>query len=104
MNDTKENVELHRHYEIFTVIWYFNVLSIFTPSVIHLRSCFPDRSKMVRYKHRENGYQTMEKMHVNTVHREVEMKNLLGFEECFDKWITIWEHEYNDNEKIYRVI
>ena len=36
MNDTKGNVELHRHYEIFTVIWYFNVLSIFTPSLIHL--------------------------------------------------------------------
>ena len=65
-------------------------------------SCFPDRSKMVHYKHRENGYQTVEKMHVDTVHREVKIKNLLGFEEGFDKWITIWEHECNDNEKIYR--
>ena len=37
MNATKGNVKLHRHYEIFTVIWYFNVLSIFTPSLIHLR-------------------------------------------------------------------
>ena len=41
-------------------------------------------------------------MHVDTVHREVEIKNLLGFEDGFDKWITILEHEYNDNEKIYR--
>ena len=57
---------------------------------------------MVRYKHRENGYQTVEKVHVDTVHREVEIKNLSGYEEGFDKWITIWEHEYNDNEKIYR--
>ena len=44
----------------------------------------------------------MEKIHADTVHREVEIKNLLGFEEGFDKWITIWEHEYNDNEKIHR--
>ena len=56
---------------------------------------------MVRYKHRENGYQRVEKMHADTVHREVEIKNLLGFEEGFDKRVTIWEHEYNDNEKIY---
>ena len=37
VNDTKGNVELHGHYEIFTVIWYFYVLSMFTPSLIHLR-------------------------------------------------------------------
>ena len=36
MNATKGNVELRRHYEIFTLIWYFNFLSIFTPSLIHL--------------------------------------------------------------------
>ena len=42
INDTKINVELYRHYEIFTVIWYFNVLSIFTPSLIHLSDIFPN--------------------------------------------------------------
>ena len=29
--------------------------------------------------------------------REVEIKTTLCFEEGFDKWIVIWEHEYNDN-------
>ena len=38
VNATKGNVELHRHYGIFTVIWNFNILSIFTPSLIHLRT------------------------------------------------------------------
>ena len=27
---------------------------------------------------------------------------MLRFEEGSDKWITIWEHEYNDNEKSYK--
>ena len=65
-------------------------------------SCFPDRSKIVRYKYRENGYQTVDKMYTDTISREVEIKNVLGFEEGFNKWVTIWEHDYNDNEKVYR--
>ena len=64
--------------------------------------CFPDRSKIVHYKYRENGYQTVDKMCTDTISREVEIKNTLGFEEGLDKWITIWEHDYNDNEKMYR--
>ena len=51
-------------------------------------SCFPDRSKIVRYKYRENGYQTVDKMYTDTISTEVEIKNVLGFEEGFDKWIT----------------
>ena len=27
---------------------------------------------------------------------------MLKFEEGFDKWISVWEHDYNDNEKLYR--
>ena len=27
---------------------------------------------------------------------------MLKFEESFDKWISVWEYDYNDNEKLYR--
>ena len=37
-----------------------------------------------------------------TISREIEIKKLLGLEDGFDKWITIWEHEYNDNLQEYR--
>ena len=61
--------------------------------------CFPDRSKVIRYKYRGNGFRTVENAYRDTILREIDIKNLLRFEEGFDKWITIWEHEYNDNEK-----
>ena len=57
--------------------------------------------QVVCYKYRENGYQTVDKMYTDTISREVEIKNALGFEEGFDKWIMILEHNYNDNEKVY---
>ena len=41
--------------------------------------CFPDRSKIVRYKYRENGYQTVDKVYKDTIFRETEIKNVLGF-------------------------
>ena len=65
-------------------------------------TCFPDRSKVIRHKYRENGYHTIEKAYQDTISREIEIKNLLKFEEGFDSWISIWEHDYNDNEKLYR--
>ena len=33
--------------------------------------------------------------------REIEIKSKLKFEIGFDKWITIWEQEYNDKERFY---
>ena len=42
-------------------------------------SCFPDRSKIVRYKYRENGYQTVGKMNTDTISREVEIKKRVRF-------------------------
>ena len=32
--------------------------------------CFPDRSKVVRCKHRENGYLTVERAYFDTMDRE----------------------------------
>ena len=60
--------------------------------------CFPDRSKVVRCKYRENGYLTVEKAYVDTMDRECMIKHSLNFEEEKDKWIVLWEHEYNDME------
>ena len=65
-------------------------------------TCFPDRSKVIRHKYRENGYHIIEKAYRDTISCEIEIKNLLKFEEGFDKWISVWEHDYNDNEKLYR--
>ena len=60
--------------------------------------CFPDRSKVVHCKYRENGYLTVEKAYVDTMDRERMIKHSLNFEEEKDKWIVLWEHEYNDME------
>ena len=64
--------------------------------------CFPDRSEVIRHKYRENGSRTVENAYRDMILCEIEIKNLLRFEEGFDKWITIWEHEYKDNEKSYK--
>ena len=65
-------------------------------------SCFPDRSKVIRRKHHENRFHTVEMAYQYTVWREIEIKSKLKFEVRFDKWITIWEHEYNDKVCVYR--
>ena len=64
--------------------------------------CFPDRSKVVRQKHHENGFHIFEAAYQATVLMEVEIKTVLCFEEGFNKWIVIWEHEYNDNVSMYK--
>ena len=43
----------------------------------------------------ENAYR-------DTTSRELAIKDSLKFEDGFDKWITIWEHEYNDNVSMYQ--
>ena len=45
---------------------------------------------------------SLKKAYRDTIFCEIEIKNLLKFEEGFDKWISVWEHDYNDNEKLYR--
>ena len=42
-------------------------------------SYFPDRSKIVCYKYRENGYQTVDKMYTDTISREVEIQKRVRF-------------------------
>ena len=64
--------------------------------------CFPNQSKAVRRKHHENGFHTVKAAYQATVYKEVEIKTTLCFKEGFNKWIVIWEHEYNDNVSIYK--
>ena len=64
--------------------------------------CFPDRSKVVRCKHRENGYVMVEKAYVDTMDREQGIKCEMRFDNTNDKWIIIWEHGYNDMEDLIK--
>ena len=64
--------------------------------------CFPNQSKVVRRGHHENSFYMVEAKYQGTVLREVEIKTKLCFEEGFDKWTVIWEHEYNANLPTYK--
>ena len=64
--------------------------------------CFPDRSKVVRCKHRENGYLTVERAYFDPMDRERSIKHLMNFNESVDKWIVMWEHDFNEKESIMR--
>ena len=60
--------------------------------------CFPDRSKVVRCKHREDSYVTIGKVYIDTMDRERLIKCMMNFNKSVDKWIVMWEHDYNENE------
>ena len=64
--------------------------------------CFPDRSKVVRCKYRENGYMTVEKAYMNTIEREHLIRHTMDFDSSIDKWIVLWEHEYNEKFEIFK--
>ena len=64
--------------------------------------CFPDRSKVVRCKYRENGYTTIEKAYMNTIERERLIRHTMNFDSSVDKWIVLWEHEYNEKFEIFK--
>ena len=64
--------------------------------------CFPDRSKVGRCKHRENGYLTVERAYFDTMDRERSIKHLMNFNESVDKWIVMWEHDFNEKELMMR--
>ena len=64
--------------------------------------CFPDRSKVVRCKRRENGYLTVEKAYIDTMDTEKIIKHLINFDENVDRWIVMREHDYNNKESIMK--
>ena len=60
--------------------------------------CFPERSKVVRCKHREDSYVTIEKAYIDTMDKERLIKSMMNFDESVDKWTVMWEHDYNENK------
>ena len=63
---------------------------------------FSRQIKGLRCKHRENGYVTVEKAYVDTIDRKQCIKHEMRFDNMNDKWIIIWEHEYNDMEDLIK--
>ena len=47
-----------------------------------------DRSKIVRCKHREDGYITVDKARIDTIECERLIRHLSKFDEVNDKWIV----------------
>ena len=50
----------------------------------------------MRCRYRENGYTTMEKAYLDTVDHEHMIKHSMNFDSGRDKWIVLWEHEFNE--------
>ena len=65
-------------------------------------SCFSDRNKMVRRKYREDGHWSVQDAFDHMMEREVEIKASLDFREGIDEFVVIWEHEYNELEKMMK--
>ena len=65
-------------------------------------SCFVDRNRVVRRKHREDGHWTVRDAYEYTKNRELEIKEALGYREGVDEFIIVWEHEFNSMEREVR--
>ena len=50
----------------------------------------------MRCRYRENGYTTVERAYLDTVERECMIKHSMNFDSSRDKWIVLWEHEFNE--------
>ena len=61
--------------------------------------CFPDRNKVIRKKHREEGHWTVRDASEYTMERELAIRDCMDFRENVDEFIVMWEHEYNAREK-----
>ena len=65
-------------------------------------SCYPDHSHLVRKQVREDGYHSIQAAFDSTMEHKRNIKALLKFEHGFDKWIELWEHEFNSNVTWYK--
>ena len=65
-------------------------------------SCFSDRNRVVRRKHREDGHWTVRDAYDYMKNRELEIKEELDYREDVDDFVTIWEHKFNSIEKEIR--
>ena len=45
---------------------------------------------------------TIEKASMNTIEREHLIRHTMNFDSFVDKWIMLWEHEYNKKFEIFK--
>ena len=45
---------------------------------------------------------TVEKAYMNTIERERLIRHMMNFDSSVDKWIVLWEHEYNEKFEIFK--
>ena len=53
-------------------------------------------------KYRENGYITAEKAYMDTLERERLIRHMMSFDSAVDKWIVMWEHDYNNKVDTFK--
>ena len=66
--------------------------------------CYTDRSRAVRCKSWEQGYVTIDKVRIDTIERERMIRSLAKFDCNKDKWITSWEHEFNERFEEFKSV
>ena len=63
-----------------------------------------DRSRVVRCRNREQGYVTIDKVRNDTFEPERMIQSLAKFDCNKDKWITLWEHEFNERFEEFKLV
>ena len=66
--------------------------------------CYMDRSRVMRCRNREQGYITIDKVWNDTFERERMIQSLAKFDCNKDKWITLWEHEFNERFEEFKSV
>ena len=63
-----------------------------------------DKLRVVRCKSREQGYVTIDQVQFDTFECERMIRSLAKFDCNKDKWITLWEHEFNERFEEFKSI
>ena len=66
--------------------------------------CYTDRSWVMRYRNREQGYITIDKVRNDMIECERMIQSLAKFDCNKDKWITLWEHEFNERFEEFKLV
>ena len=66
--------------------------------------CYTDRLRVVRCKSREKGYVTIDKVRNDTIEHKRMIQSLAKFDCNKDKWITLWEHEFNERFEEFKSV
>ena len=66
--------------------------------------CYMDRSRAVRCKSWEQGYVTVDNVWIDMFEHERMTRSLAKFDCNKDKWITLWEHEFNERFEEFKLV